>query len=281
MATTGRARYGAATARVSRSKPGGAPDGTPPEVFRAAGATWTRSLVRTAAAIAVGGPGAQLVPAVASLGQWTGIRALPGDACRWRGPRFPARIALTFDDGPHPDATPAVLDRLDDLGLRATFFLVAAAALRERELVAEIVRRGHAVGAHGYAHRSHLARSPRWIWRDLDATACAMTELGVAPVWYRPAYGHVTTATLVAARARGWRPVLWSAWGREWATRDPSDVAGRVAQGLSPGAIVLLHDSDRFGPRGMCDVVVEALGPIAEALDRRSLAAVTLDELVS
>jgi peptidoglycan/xylan/chitin deacetylase (PgdA/CDA1 family) len=218
---------------------------------------------------------------VAALGQWGTIRALPGDVCRWRGPCFPARIALTFDDGPHPTATPAVLDRLDELGLRATFFLVATAALGQRDLVAEIVRRGHAVGAHGYSHRSHLARSPRWVWRDVDATARAMAELGVAPVWYRPAYGHVTTATLVAARARGWRPVLWSAWGREWTTRDPSEVAGRVVRGLSPGAIVLLHDSDGFGPRGMCDVVLEALGPIAAALDRRGLAAVTLDELVS
>ena len=223
---------------------------------------------------------AQYVPALATLGQWTGLEVLPADLCRWRGPSVWDRVALTFDDGPHPTATPAVLDRLDQLGLRGTFFPLASLAERAPGLLAEIVSRGHAVGTHGYLHRHHLARGPGWVQRDLERADESMADLGIRPRWYRPAYGQLTAATLLVARSRGWRTVLWSAWGREWTTGDPAAVASRVVRGLLPGAIVLLHDSDAFGPPGMWRAACEALGPIADELARRRLEAVTLDELM-
>ena len=223
---------------------------------------------------------AQYLPATASLGQWTRLEALPADLCRWRGPHVRGRVALTFDDGPNPTATAAVLDRLDQLDLRATFFPLASLAERNPGIIAEILHRGHAVGTHGYQHRHHLARGPGWVWRDLEHADEAMAGLGLRPGWYRPAYGQVTTATLLAARSRGWRTVLWSAWGREWTTGDSEVVAARVARGLRPGAVVLLHDNDAFGPTGMWRVACGALGPIADELQRRRLTSVTLDELV-
>jgi peptidoglycan-N-acetylglucosamine deacetylase len=236
----------------------------------------------TATATAAGvGVAAHFVPSVAALGQWADLECLPGELCRWRGPRFPPRVALTFDDGPHPTGTPAILDRLDELGTVATFFPLASQAAHEPQLVAEMARRGHGVGTHGNAHEHHLLRTPRWIDRDLDDAARVMEGLGVVPTWYRPTYGQVTGATLAAARARGWRTVLWSAWGREWTTRDPNEVAARIARKLRPGAIVLLHDSDVFGPPGMWSVSLHALELLTAELDRRGLEAVTLDTLVA
>lgn len=190
-------------------------------------------------------------------------------------------MALTFDDGPHPEGTPAVLDRLAELGLKATFFPLASEAARLPELVAEIVARGHSVGTHGYAHGSHLVRGPGWIGRDLRAAERVMGELGCRPTWYRPAYGQATAATLLQARSRGWQTVLWSAWGREWATRDPSAVAARISRRLAPGAIVLLHDSDRFGPAGMWRAALGALEPVAALLAGVGLESVTLDDLMA
>lgn len=107
-----------------------------------------------------------------------------------------------------------------------------------------------------------------------------MEGCGVTPRWYRPTYGQLTGSTLLAARHQGWRLVLWSAWGREWTTSDPAQVVATVSRDLVPGAIVLLHDSDRFGPTGMAAVARRALGPLADELARRELAAVTLDQLV-
>jgi peptidoglycan/xylan/chitin deacetylase (PgdA/CDA1 family) len=107
-----------------------------------------------------------------------------------------------------------------------------------------------------------------------------MSDCGFPPSWYRPSYGQATGTTLVAARALGLRPVLWSAWGREWTTDDPAAVAARITGGLDPGGIVLLHDNDELGTPGMWRVGLNALPRLAEELERRKLTAVTLDELV-
>lgn len=107
-----------------------------------------------------------------------------------------------------------------------------------------------------------------------------MADLGHAPRWYRPAYGQASGATLALARTMGLETVLWSAWGREWASREPEEIAARVIRRLRPGAIVLFHDSDRFGPKGMWRLTIEALPLVAQEMGRRRLSAVTMDELV-
>lgn len=224
---------------------------------------------------------AEYAPSVVALGQWAPFAALPGELCRWRGPRFPARVALTFDDGPDTDGTPRVLDALDELELRATFFVLGERARRHADLVDEIARRGHQLATHGDEHARHLLRSPAWVRRDLKRARDTMAALGHPPNWYRPSYGQATGATLLAARAVGLRTVLWSSWGREWTSADPRRIAACVARRLQPGAVVLLHDSDVFGAAGMARAAVAALPLVAEHMRRRRLAAVTMDELVA
>jgi peptidoglycan/xylan/chitin deacetylase (PgdA/CDA1 family) len=250
---------------TARKRPGTAP-----------GCRVADRLVPLGAALAV----AHYVPSVAVLGQWGPFSTFPGGLCRWQGPRTAPRVALTFDDGPDPEGTPRILDTLDALGLRATFFVLGERARAHPDLLEEIVQRGHQLGTHGDEHTRHLVRSPVWVWRDLTRARRAMAALGHAPRWYRPAYGQATGSTLAVATAVGLRTVLWSAWGREWAAQGPREVAARVARRLGPGAIVLLHDSDRFGPRGMWRHALGALPFVAAELHRRRLASVTMDELV-
>jgi len=233
---------------------------------------------RTAAWGALAGTAllAQYLPSTAALGQWGPAETLPLGLCRWRGPAQLPRVALTFDDGPDPRSTPRVLDALDRLDVRATFFLVGARARAHPELVEEVARRGHEVASHGDRHVSHLLRPPWCVRQDLERARATLAGLGCDPSWYRPPYGHVTGATLVAARAAGLATVLWSAWGREWTSSSPHEVAARVVRRLRPGAIVLLHDGEAFGPPGMSKVVLGALPLVADALDRAGLEPVTL-----
>ncbi|MHB8330033.1 MAG: polysaccharide deacetylase family protein, partial [Acidimicrobiales bacterium] len=107
---------------------------------------------------------AHYLPSVCVLGQWSPvpIRALPRGWCRWRGPGDARAVALTFDDGPSPQDTPRTLDLLDELGMRATFFVLGTQAQAHPDLVAEIRRRGHTVGSHGHRHEHHLLRTPAW-----------------------------------------------------------------------------------------------------------------------
>jgi peptidoglycan/xylan/chitin deacetylase (PgdA/CDA1 family) len=246
----------------------------------------TDSLARrvTIRAVGLAGVGALVhyLPSVCVLGQWAPVplRALPGGWCRWRGPGDAERVALTFDDGPSPDTTPRTLDLLDELGLRATFFVLGSQAEAHPELLAEMRRRGHAVGAHGYSHEHHLLRSPGWIRRDLAAAVAAVEEAGTRPRWYRPSYGQLTARTVLEARRHGMEVVLWSRWGHEWGEPDAESVLARLAGGLEPGAILLLHDTDVVPPPGKAARTHEVLPMLAEALAERGLEAVTLDELV-
>jgi peptidoglycan/xylan/chitin deacetylase (PgdA/CDA1 family) len=219
-------------------------------------------------------------PSVVALGQWTRLRALPRGWCRWRGPDV-ARVALTFDDGPDPRTTPKILDQLDALGLRGTFFCLGSRVQAAPDLVMEIVDRGHEVAVHGFRHEHHLARTPRWVLRDLDAALSALADCGVVPRWYRPPYGQSSAGTMFAARRRGLDLAHWSAWGREWEAPDARAVAGRIVRSLEPGAIVLLHDSDDTSPPGTVDRVVDALRVIADELSTRGLSSATLSDLVA
>jgi peptidoglycan/xylan/chitin deacetylase (PgdA/CDA1 family) len=235
---------------------------------------WTASV----AAVAVAG--IHFAPSVVVLGQWAPVRTLPGGWCRWRGSDR-HRVALTFDDGPDARTTPQVLEQLDRLGLRATFFLLGERVDTAPSVVRAVVAAGHEIGSHGHVHDHHFVHSPRWVLADLDASLAAIAEHAPRPRWYRPPYGQATAATLVAARMRSVDPVLWSAWGREWVAPDAAGVTRRVAGGLAPGAIVLLHDSDVTSPAGTTERVLEALPDIAVELQRRGLDSVTLSELVT
>ena len=225
--------------------------------------------------------GAHAVPSVASLGQWLPVREAPGAWCTWRGPRA-RTVALTFDDGPDPTTTGPILDRLADLDVPASFFVLGEAAARHPDQVREIVERGHSLGLHGHRHEHHLARSPWWIGRDLARAAEVVGRVTRRPVrWFRPPYGQISGGTALAARRLELRTVLWSAWGREWAASSPDEVVHRVLGGVEPGAIVLLHDSDATSPDGTADLVLDALEPLVVGLRSRGLGLVTLDDLLA
>ena len=190
-----------------------------------------------------------------------------------RAYRIPCRIprddaaALTFDDGPHPEGTPAVLDALDAAGAKATFFLVGEQVERRPELAREIAARGHAVALHGYRHRLVWRRTRRGLADDLDRAAALIAEAaGVAPLYYRAPYGVFSGASLALARQRGWIPLLWSRWGRDWERRATGEAVARRASGrLAGGDVVLLHDADYYSSAGSWRSTVDALPAILEA----------------
>ena len=180
-------------------------------------------------------------------------------------------VALTFDDGPHPEGTPAVLEVLDGAGIKATFFLVGEQVERRPALAAEIAARGHMVALHGYRHRPQPALRGRAVEDDLARGATAIAEAaGVKPVWHRPPYGLYSPAGLEAARARGLKPLLWSRWGKDWRRlTTPERIAGRVLRDLGAGDVILLHDADFYSAKGSHARTAEALKLIVRELKRQ------------
>jgi peptidoglycan-N-acetylglucosamine deacetylase len=185
----------------------------------------------------------------------------------------PRTVALTFDDGPHPLGTPAVLEALAAEGARATFFLVGEQVRRSPALAAEIVAAGHAVAVHGDRHRNLLRLSPGAIAADLDrASETIHAACGVAPVLHRAPYGIYSWSALRAVRARGWAPVLWSRWGRDWTARaTATSVAAKVADGVGDGDVLLLHDADDYSAPGCWRATAAALPAVLERIAARGL----------
>lgn len=167
---------------------------------------------------------------------------------RLAGVGHPSHVALTFDDGPDPESTPRFLDALEELGVRATFFVLGDHVVRHPCVVRETVRRGHELAVHGWNHDRPWLPAPADDVRGLVRAAGAVRELtGRHPRWYRPPYGVLTSGRWAAARTAGLRPVLWTAWGRDWtAGATPASVRSAVAAGLRGGGTVLLHDTDRM-----------------------------------
>ena len=190
----------------------------------------------------------------------------------------PGRVAVTFDDGPHPLGTPAILDSLDDLGWRATFFMLGSEVLRFPELAREVSDRGHEIGVHGFAHRYLIARTPRQAWSDLKRGRDVVAEAtGTAPRWWRPPYGVMSTAALGAAARLELRPILWSAWGKDWRSdATPESIAEAVERGRLRAGTILLHDSDALSAPGSWRRTNASLPLIAQRLDTLGLTVAAL-----
>lgn len=204
------------------------------------GPTLQRAAVATAAA-AAGATFVHLAPGLVCLRRLRSA-ALPNLAGIGRADH----VALTFDDGPDPVSTPAVLDELDRLGVRATFFVLGSQVRRAGALTAELVERGHELGVHGDTHTNHLKRPWWWVTDDLRrARDLVEGAAGTEVRWFRPPYGAYAASSIVGARQAGLQTVLWTTWGKDWRPGiEADDVVGMVRATMRRGATVLLHDSD-------------------------------------
>ena len=182
-------------------------------------------------------------------------------------------VALTFDDGPDPAGTPAILDVLAERDVQATFFLLGSMAAAAPGLAREVAAAGHQVAIHGWTHRSMMLQGPRAIHADLARARDTVAEItGQDPAWFRPPYGILTTGAFVAARRLGLRPVLWTSCGWEWQRgATATTVFTTLRRTLDDGGTVLLHDSDQQARPGSVRAVRTALPMLLAECSRRQL----------
>jgi peptidoglycan-N-acetylglucosamine deacetylase len=181
--------------------------------------------------------------------------------------------ALTFDDGPHAEGTPTVLEILARERVRATFFLVGEQVRRNPGLAREIVAAGHVIGLHCDRHRNLLRLAPVQVREDIARAQDTIEAVtGRAPLLYRPPYGALNASALRLARARGWRTLLWTQWGRDWEARaTPASIAARVTDGAGEGSVLLLHDADDYSAAGSWRRTADALPSVLDTLAQRGL----------
>jgi len=211
-------------------------------------------------------------------GAWASPAPAPVVPAVARAFRIPRRIsgrhvALTFDDGPHAQGTPAVLDALARAGARATFFVVGEQVEREPALTREIAAAGHSLALHGHRHRNMLRLAPRAFAADFEHGCAAIAAAaGMRPELYRPPYGIFSVAGLRFVRRSGMGVLLWSRWGHDWRARiTPAAIADELTNGVTAGDVLLLHDADHYSAADSWKRTAAALPRVLDAIERAGL----------
>lgn len=191
-----------------------------------------------------------------------------------RGPATAGVVALTFDDGPDPDHTPAILDILAAHEARATFFVVGEYAEQHPDLVRRMIDEGHEVAQHSYTHPDFECLDPGSIIEEFESSSRVLDAFGVSPTWYRPPRGELCLTQKNLAADRGMRVALWTRSFERAIFSSADQMAQVLVAETRPGDILLAHDGrlDR-------SMTVAALPAVLAGLGERDLTVVTLTEL--
>jgi peptidoglycan/xylan/chitin deacetylase (PgdA/CDA1 family) len=214
--------------------------------------------------------GASLAPRSGLLGP--NLTRLPAAAVARR------EIAITFDDGPHPEITPRVLDGLDRVGARGTFFCVGSRAEAHPGVVREIVRRGHAVENHSQQHSTAFGwYGPDRLRREIGAAQDTLARLaGRAPAFFRAPFGVRSPFVDPVLARLGLRYVSWTRRGYDTVDADAARVLARLAGRLDAGDVLVLHDGVVTGAKRGQPAVLDVLPQLLELAAGRGLKPVTL-----
>jgi peptidoglycan/xylan/chitin deacetylase (PgdA/CDA1 family) len=202
--------------------------------------------------------------------------------CLWAGNANQSAVALTFDDGPHPEYTPELLQVLDQYGVTASFFWLGVCVNRYPQVAKAVYDRGHWIGLHGYDHRMFPNLAPNELKHSLEQTQAAIAsacQLDLESVRasirdVRPPNGVFTPQTLNYLRQWNYRPVMWSVVPEDWVRPGISIVVQRVRQQVENGSLIVLHD-------GICggQDVAKTTAQILEILLEQGFTFVTVDQL--
>lgn len=198
--------------------------------------------------------------------------------CLWQGDSRQATVALTFDDGPHPDYTPPLLELLAQHQVKASFFLLGSLVERYPDLVQTMYRQGHWLGIHGYEHRSFPWLSENALAESLSRTqiaianACSIPPHQIRDV--RPPNGLFTPRILRQLHRDRYRPVMWSIVPEDWVSPGNAIVLSRIERQLHNGALIVLHDG-QFGGKQVTAITTDLL----DLLKKRHLEPLTVQSL--
>ena len=190
-------------------------------------------------------------------------------------------VCVTFDDGPSPDVTPAILDILEEAKAKATFFVVGQAAEQYPEIMERIKVAGHEIGEHSYWHSHAWANGPLLTTKDLIAGGKVVGNYAGADskTSFRPPYGKLNLATLAYIWFGKKRTVFWNVDPKDYRRSAENETRGGLKDRLREGSVVLLHDGRLDGP-GRASNTVEILKSIVKEAAERDLRLVTVCEAI-
>ncbi|WP_225826604.1 polysaccharide deacetylase family protein [Streptomyces naphthomycinicus] len=153
-------------------------------------------------------------------------------------------MVLTFDDGPHPEYTPHILDTLAKYDVRAMFFVCGECVVDNRKLVARMAEEGHVVGNHTWTHPLLTTLGRKEIRSEMERTSAVIEDTyGERPQWFRAPYGAWNRAAFQLGAEMGMEPMAWTVDTTDWMEPGARTIVEQVKNGAAPGVVVLSHDA--------------------------------------
>ena len=197
--------------------------------------------------------------AAAKITRLTGVPCEPFEATRTCAAGW---IALTYDDGPNPERTDAVLAALERAGVKATFFTVGYLVEAYPAYVQKIAAAGHAIANHANEHEILTKLSDAAITETLNTADAKIRAAGVEPIGLvRPPGGTTSARVKAAIEQAGYRQILWTTGPFDYDGKSASAIANDVVAHAEDGAVVVLHDNSNN-----YDNTAEATGTIVQVL---------------
>ncbi|MGW1005675.1 polysaccharide deacetylase family protein [Streptomyces sp. NPDC002520] len=154
------------------------------------------------------------------------------------------QMMLTFDDGPHPDYTPHILDTLAKYDVRAMFFVCGEMVVDNKELLARMADEGHVVGNHTWTHPLLTALGREEIRAEMERTSDVIEDAwGDRPQWFRAPYGAWNRAAFQLGAQMGMEPMAWTTDTTDWKVPGTRTIIDRVEDNAAPGVVILSHDA--------------------------------------
>lgn len=190
-------------------------------------------------------------------------------------------IALTFDDGPCPDSTAAILRILKEHSVKATFFVVGQNVRKYPQLLQKTFNDGHLIGNHSDTHGYTMIYSPKATLEDIKRTESSIEEvITQRPVLYRPPFGFRTPWGAKGLHESGYHIVTWDDMTYDYWGLPAAKVVRNIIKKSHPGGIIVLHDGHEGLARSGLTNVVDALPEIIGSLQEQEYEFVTLDRLL-
>lgn len=182
------------------------------------------------------------------------------------------RVALTFDDGPHPENTQKILELLDEYGAKATFFQIGKLVDEYPAITKDVFTKGHEIASHTWNHPDLSILEDHLVEEEISTTQRVIkTVIGEAPTHFRPPYGYTNPSVKEIARGFGETEVLWTIDTLDWKSRDPEAILQIVKEKVCDKSIILMHD--------IHPTTVEAVELVLQFLQYEGYEMVTLREL--
>ncbi|MDA3813717.1 MAG: polysaccharide deacetylase family protein [Candidatus Cloacimonetes bacterium] len=192
-------------------------------------------------------------------------------------------VALTFDDGPHPEFTKELLDLFKERGIKATFFVTGEKIEKHREIIKRMIADGHELGNHSYSHKNLIFKKKSKIKEEIQKTDYLLRDLGVkGEIHFRPPYGRLLFSAFAVLASLNKKVIMWNIPTKDYKERDPKVILSRIYKRIKPGSIIVLHDSgiERTGKEIDRQATIDAVKELINELPKKVYKFRTVSELI-